>query len=42
MASGLVLKVTQTNAARHTSVPLASGDAVWVWWGGSDIVVFTR
>jgi putrescine transport system ATP-binding protein len=42
MASGLVLKVTQTNAARHTSVPLASGDAVWVWWGGSDIVVLTR
>jgi putrescine transport system ATP-binding protein len=42
LASGLVLKVTQTNAARHTSVPLASGDAVWVWWGGSDIVVLTR
>jgi putrescine transport system ATP-binding protein len=42
LVSGLVLKVTQTNAARHTSVPLASGDAVWVWWGGSDIVVLTR
>ena len=42
LASGLVLKVTQTNAARHTSVPLASGEAVWVWWGGSDIVVLTR
>ena len=42
LASGLVLKVTQTNAARHTSVPLGSGDAVWVWWGGSDVVVLTR
>ena len=42
LASGLVLKVTQTNAARHTSVPLASGDGVWVWWGGSDVVVLTR
>jgi len=42
LASGLVLKVTQTNAARHTGVPLASGDAVWVWWGGSDVVVLTH
>ena len=42
LASGLVLKVTQTNAARHTSVPLGSGDPVWVWWGGSDVVVLTR
>ena len=40
--SGLVLKVTQTNAARHGGVPLVSGDAVWVWWDGSDIVVLTR
>jgi putrescine transport system ATP-binding protein len=42
LASGLVLKVTQTNAARHTSVPLGSGDPVWVWWSGSDVVVLTR
>ena len=42
LATDLVLKVTQTNAARHTSVPLGSGDAVWVWWGGSDVVVLTR
>ena len=42
LASGLVLKVTQTNAARHTSVPLAGGDTVWVWWSGSDVVVLTR
>jgi putrescine transport system ATP-binding protein len=42
LASGLVLKVTQTNAARHTSVPLGSGHPVWVWWGGSDVVVLTR
>jgi len=42
LGSGLVLKVTQTNAARHSDVPLVSGDAVWVWWDGSDIVVLTR
>jgi len=42
LASGLVLKVTQTNAARHTSVPLVSGNTVWVWWDGSDVVVLTR
>ena len=40
--SGLVLKVTQTNAARHGGVPLVGGDPVWVWWDGSDIVVLTR
>lgn len=42
LASGLVLKVTQTNAARHAGAPLTSGDAVWVWWDGTDIVVLTR
>ncbi len=42
LASGLVLKVTQTNAARHAGVPLLSGDPVWVWWDGTDIVVLTR
>lgn len=42
LASGLVIKVTQTNAARHAGVPLLSGDPVWVWWDGTDIVVLTR
>jgi len=42
LASGLVLKVTQTNAARHASVPLVSGNTIWVWWDGSDVVVLTR
>jgi len=42
LGSDWVLKVSQTNAARHTSVPLASGDPVWVWWDGSDVVVLTR
>ena len=40
--SGLVLKVTQTNAARHGGVPRVGGAPVWVWGDGSDIVVLTR
>ena len=42
LASGLVIKVTQTNAARHAGDPVVSGDTVWVWWDGTDTVVLTR
>ncbi len=42
LASGLVVKVTHTNDARHGSSPLTWGDAVYVWWSGSDLVVLTR
>ena len=42
LASGLVIKVTQTNAARHAGDPVVSGDTVWVWWNGTDTVVLTR
>jgi putrescine transport system ATP-binding protein len=40
--SGMVLKVTHTNAARHEASQLTWGDKVYVWWWGSDIVVLTR
>ena len=39
--SGTVLKVTHTNAARHTKTQLTWGDKVYVWWCGSDVVVLT-
>ena len=42
LASGLVVKVTHTNDARHGSSSLTWGDAVYVWWSGSDVVVLTR
>jgi putrescine transport system ATP-binding protein len=37
-----VVKVTQTNAARHEASALTWGDKVYVWWCGSDVVVLTR
>ena len=42
LASGLVVKVTHTNDARHGSSTLTWGDSVHVWWSGSDVVVLTR
>lgn len=41
LASGMVVKVTHTNAARHAT-QLTWGDKVVVWWCGSDVVVLTR
>jgi putrescine transport system ATP-binding protein len=40
--SGTAIKVTHTNAARHTLAPLHAGDRVHVWWCGSDVVVLTH
>jgi putrescine transport system ATP-binding protein len=40
--TGTMVKVTHTNAARHTASPLTWGDAVFVWWWGSDVVVLTQ
>jgi putrescine transport system ATP-binding protein len=40
--SGLTLKATLSNAARHDEQPLGQGDAVWAWWDGSDVVVLTH
>jgi putrescine transport system ATP-binding protein len=40
--TGAEVKVTNTNAARHTVSVLAVGDPVYVWWYGSDVVILTR
>jgi putrescine transport system ATP-binding protein len=42
LASGLMVKVTKANDARHDESRLAVGDAVHVWWWGSDVVVLTQ
>lgn len=42
LESGPVVKVTQTNAARHDASHLTWGDQVYVWWCGSDVVVLTQ
>jgi putrescine transport system ATP-binding protein len=41
-ATGLVLKVTLSNAARHKDRSLVVGDNVWIWWDGRDVVVLTQ
>lgn len=42
LSNGTIVKVTHTNAARHDAAHLTWGDAVTVWWCGSDVVVLTR
>ncbi|WP_342130254.1 ABC transporter ATP-binding protein [Hydrogenophaga sp. OTU3427] len=42
LASGMVVKITKANDARHDEVRLAQGDTVHVWWWGSDVVVLTQ
>ncbi len=42
LPGGAALKVTHTNAARNVLTPLNVGDAVFVWWCGSDVVVLTQ
>ena len=37
-----VLTIPKANDARHDEVRLAQGDAVHVWWWGSDVVVLTQ
>ena len=39
--SGMVVKVSRTNAARHDAARLEREQRVWVWWDGADIVVLT-
>jgi putrescine transport system ATP-binding protein len=42
LPSGLVIKVTKANDARHDESRLRSGDTAHVWWWGSDVVVLTQ
>jgi putrescine transport system ATP-binding protein len=39
--SGMVLRVSRTNAARHQSTQLNRDQRVYAWWDGADIVVLT-
>ena len=39
--SGMEVKVSRTNAARHESSRLVREQRVFVWWDGADIVVLT-
>ncbi|MES2263835.1 MAG: polyamine ABC transporter ATP-binding protein [Pseudomonadota bacterium] len=39
--SGMDLRVTRTNAARHQSTQLARDQRVYAWWDGADIVALT-
>jgi putrescine transport system ATP-binding protein len=42
LPTGLVVKVTKANDARHDEFRLSVGDTVHVWWWGSDLVVLTQ
>jgi len=42
LETGVIVKVTHTNDARHNATQLTWGDKVVVWWCGSDVVVLTR
>ncbi len=41
LASGQVLKVSQSNTERHPHEALSWGDSAWAWWGPSAHVVLT-
>lgn len=40
--TGMMLKATLANAARHEELELRHGDRVYAWWDGSDVVVLTQ
>jgi putrescine transport system ATP-binding protein len=42
LESGMHLKVSLTNAARHEELTLVLNDPVYAWWDGSDVVVLTQ
>jgi putrescine transport system ATP-binding protein len=39
--SGMVIKVSRTNAARHDDAALKRDQRVFAWWDGADVVVLT-
>ena len=42
LESGMVVKVSKSNDARHDERRLEAGASVHVWWWGSDVVVLTQ
>jgi putrescine transport system ATP-binding protein len=41
LESGMVIKASRENAARHEDKRLERGQRVYAWWDGSDVVVLT-
>ena len=39
--SGMEIKVSRTNAARHDDAALKRDQRVYAWWDGADVVVLT-
>jgi putrescine transport system ATP-binding protein len=42
LSSGMELRVSRTNAARHQDTQLRRDQKVFAWWDGADIVVLTQ
>jgi len=42
LESGMVIKASRENAARHEENQLERGEQVYAWWDGSDVVVLTN
>jgi len=42
LESGMVIKASRENAARHEETQLVRGQPVYAWWDGSDVVVLTN
>jgi putrescine transport system ATP-binding protein len=40
--SGMVIKASRENTARHEENQLKRGEQVYAWWDGSDVVVLTN
>ncbi len=40
--SGMAIKVSKANDARHGAIRLEAGGEVYVWWWGNDVVVLTQ
>jgi putrescine transport system ATP-binding protein len=41
LESGMVIKASRENAARHEEHQLERGQRVYAWWDGSDVIVLT-
>jgi putrescine transport system ATP-binding protein len=42
LESGMVIKASRENAARHEEHRLERGQQVYAWWDGSDVIVLTN
>jgi len=42
LESGMVIKASRENSARHEETQLVRGQQIYVWWDGSDVVVLAN